>query len=285
MGRLKTEAIKISPELLHLMHDTVTLTPDILSEYGALIRAQGRQENSVRTCELALRQFYNYLPEEKTIAKETLFGWREHLLAENYAIRTVNSRVSMVNALLESMGCRDFQVIRQLDPKDFEAPELTRREYIRMLQTAKILEDERSYVLTKLFATTGINVSELPLVTAEAVRQGDLKIKKGKATEVIRFPASLQGDLLRYAVKYSHTTGQMFTKKSGDPIGRTQVSAYIQKLAQEAKVPVEKGNIRALRQLYKTTISGIEANFDLLVRQAYERQLETEQLSVGWEQA
>ena len=154
-----------------------------------------------------------------------------------------------------------------------------------MLQTAKILEDERSYVLTKLFATTGINVSELPLVTAEAVRQGDLKIKKGKATEVIRFPASLQGDLLRYAVKYSHTTGQMFTKKSGDPIGRTQVSAYIQKLAQEAKVPVEKGNIRALRQLYKTTISGIEANFDLLVRQAYERQLETEQLSVGWEQA
>ena len=55
------------------------------------------------------------------------------------------------------------------------------------------------------------------------------------------------------------------------------------KLALEAKVPAEKGNIRALRQLYKTTISGIEANFDLLVRQAYERQLETEQLSVGWE--
>ena len=48
-------------------------------------------------------------------------------------------------------------------------------------------------------------------------------------------------------------------------------------------MPAEKGNIRALRQLYKTTISGIEANFDLLVRQAYERQLETEQLSVGWE--
>ena len=54
-------------------------------------------------------------------------------------------------------------------------------------------------------------------------------------------------------------------------------------LAQAAQVPAEKGNIRALRQLYKTTISGIEANFDLLVRQAYERQLETEQLSVGWD--
>ena len=75
----------------------------------------------------------------------------------------------------------------------------------------------------------------------------------------------------------------IFTKKNGTPIERTQVSLYIQKLVQAAQVPAETGNIRALRQLYKTTISGIEANFDLLVRQAYERQLETEQLSVGWE--
>ena len=75
----------------------------------------------------------------------------------------------------------------------------------------------------------------------------------------------------------------IFTKKNGTPLARTQISLFIQKLAQEAQVPAEKGNIRALRQLYKSTISSIEANFDLLVRQAYERQLETEQLSVGWE--
>ena len=283
MGRLKTETIRISPELIHRTHDSVKLTPDILSDYGAHIRAQGRREDSVRNCELALHQFYDYLPEDKTIAKGTLLGWREYLLSENYAIRTVNSRVSTVNALLESMGFRDFQVTRQLDPKDFEAPELTRREYIRMLQTARILEDERAYVLTKLFATTGLTVSELPLVTVESVRQGDLKIGKGKRTEVIRFPTSLQNDLLRYAAKYSRTTGMIFTKKSGGPIERTQVSLYIQKLAQESKVPIEKANIRALRQLYRTTISTIEANFELLVQQAYDRQMETEQLSVGWE--
>ena len=88
---------------------------------------------------------------------------------------------------------------------------------------------------------------------------------------------------LRYARENGHPSGMIFTKKDGSAIARTQVSLFIQKLALEAKIPAEKGNIRALRQLYKTTISGIEANFDLLVRQAYERQLETEQLSVGWE--
>ena len=109
------------------------------------------------------------------------------------------------------------------------------------------------------------------------------RMKPGKKTEIIRFPASLQEDLLRYAADNGRTTGMIFTKKNGTPIERTQVSLYIQKLAQAAQVPAEKGNIRALRQLYKSTVSSIEANFDLLVRQAYERQLETEQLSVGWE--
>ena len=283
MGRLRTETIKIDPALLHRTPASAELTPAILADYSARMRAQRRREDSMRSCEKVLRQFYDFLPESKTVTKDTLQRWREQLLAENYAIRTVNSKVSTVNALLESMGCRDVQVSRQLLPKEFEAPELTRREYVRMLQTARSLEDERGYVLTKLFATTGIAVLDIPSVTVEAVRSGQLPSKSGKKTEIIRFPASLQEDLLRYAADNGRTTGMIFTKKNGTPIERTQVSLYIQKLAQAAQVPAEKGNIRALRQLYKTTISGIEANFDLLVRQAYERQLETEQLSVGWE--
>ena len=283
MGRLKTEAIKISPALLHRTPNAAELTSDILSDYSARMRQQGRREDGVRNCEKVLRQFYDALPADKAVTKNSLPAWREQLLSENYAIRSVNSKVPMVNALLESMGCRVFQVSRQLLPKEFEAPELTRREYVRMLQTARSLEDERGYVLTKLFATTGIAVLDIPSVTVEAVRSGQLPIKSGKKKEIIRFPASLQEDLLRYSADNGRTAGMIFTKKNGTPIERTQVSLYIQKLAQAAQVPAEKGNIRALRQLYKTTISGIEANFDLLVRQAYERQLETEQLSVGWE--
>lgn len=75
----------------------------------------------------------------------------------------------------------------------------------------------------------------------------------------------------------------IFTQKTGAPLPRTQVSLYIQRLAQDARIPAGKGNIRCLRQLYQDTISGIAANFDLLVQQAHDRQLEMEQLSAGWE--
>ena len=39
-----------------------------------------------------------------------------------------------------------------------------------------------------------------------------------------------------------------------------------------------------MKKLYQTTRAGIEANFDLLVEQAMECQLEAEQADVGWEE-
>ena len=63
---------------------------------------------------------------------------------------------------------------------------------------------------------------------------------------------------------------------------RTQAGVYIQKLGQDAQIPAEKANIRALRYLHKAAVAAIEANFDLLVQQAYERQLEREEVEAGW---
>ena len=277
MGRGGTDRTKIDPALLWRDGASATLTEDVLAAYLSLLRAQGRKDESLRSCENVLRQFLAFLPEGR-LTRESLPAWREHLLSEGYAVRTVNSKVSTVNALLEAMECRDFQVSKQLPAQEFNAPELTRQEYLRMLQTAKLLEDRRGYVLAKLFATTGLSVSDLPLVTVEAAEAG--RLVKGR--EIVRFPEGLQTDLLDYAKRGGRTTGTIFTQKNGSPLMRTQVSVYIQKLGQDARIPVEKANVRALRQLHKATVAAIEANFDLLVQQAYERQLEVEEVSAGW---
>lgn len=283
MGRQRAEKIKISPELITRVEQGVVLTREILRVYVEEMRKQGRREDSVRSSEKILEQFYDALPQEKVIGRETLNGWRENLLKDGYAIRTANSKVSLINSLLESMDCRELQVSGQLKPKAHFSPELTRQEYVRMLQTAKGQEDRRSYLLTKLFATTGLAVIDLPKVTAEAVQAGYITLTSGEKTELVRFPTCLRVELAEYAKETGCIRGELFVKRNGEPLARTQVGLYIQRLATDAGVAVEKGNVKCLRQLYKSTISGIEANFDLLVRQAYERQLELEQLSVGWE--
>ena len=278
MARRKAEGMKIEPALFQRSGASVTLTRDAVTAYLSLLRAQGRSGESLRGCETVLEQFLAFLPEGR-VTRESLPAWRERLLSEGYAVRTVNSRVSTVNALLTAMDCRDFQVDSQLPTQRFTAPELTRQEYLRMLQTAKTLADRRGYVLTKLFATTGLAVSELPLVTVEAVEQGQLVTKQ----ETVAFPGHLRADLLDYARQSGRLTGSVFTQKNGAPLVRTQASLYIQKLGQAARVPAEKANIRALRQLHRDAVAAIEANFDLLVRQAYERQLDGEEAGIGWQ--
>ena len=277
MARRRTNDAKIDPALFRRGAASVTLSEDVIAAYVSILRAEGRTGQSLRLCETVLRQFLAFLP-DGMITKDSLPAWREQLLSEGFAVRTVNCRVSTVSALLEAMDCREFQVDRQLRPPQFEAPELTRQEYLRMLQTAKLLEDRRGYALAKLFATTGLSVSDLPLVTVEAAQAG--RLVKGR--EIVRFSEGLQADLLDYAKRSGRTTGAIFTQKSGAPLMRTQVGVYIQKLGQDAQIPAEKANIRALRQLHKAAVAAIEANFDLLVQQAYERQLEREEVEVGW---
>lgn len=283
MGRQRPEKVKIESEMVERTESGVILSQKILDEYVAQLRTQGRREDSIRGSEKTLHQFFDFLSPEKLIERGTLENWREKLLKDGYAVRTANSKASLINSLLESMDCREFQVSGQLKPEQYTAPELTRQEYVRMLQTAKGLGDQRSYLLTKLFATTGLAVLDLPKVTVESAQSGNVQVQSGKSTRLLYYPDCLQSDLLDYAKRKGRHCGMIFTKRNGEPLERTQVSLYIQRLALDARVPVEKCNIRCLRQLYKNTISGIEANFDLLVQQAYARQLELEQLSVGWE--
>lgn len=55
MGRLHVETIQIDPALLRRTADGAVLTPEILADYAAKLRAQGRREDSVRSCERVLR--------------------------------------------------------------------------------------------------------------------------------------------------------------------------------------------------------------------------------------
>ena len=117
----------------------------------------------------------------------------------------------------------------------------------------------------------------MPLVTAEAVRTGAISELD------IRFPAFLRGELLDYCRRNGVEHGPVFVTRNGRPMYRTAVFDAIQRLSRDACVPEEKCNPRCLRKLYRSTQESIQASFALLMEQAHERLLETEQLTTGWE--
>ncbi len=262
----------------------VRLSRDGIEQFMAVCRSEGRVEGTLKWYRRGLNRLYDDLPEDKTIRHGTLEHWREHLVKNGYAPSTINSYLSVNNAYLDFVGHREYQLANQLKPETELQPELTRTEYLRLLQTARALDKEKAYLLVKLFGTTGLTVQELDKITVEAVREGKLTVTFCRNKQVLRIPEGLQRELLDYARRNGYLSGPIFLTKEGTPMSRTYVSTIIRQLCMAAKVPGEKGNPRCLKRLYQTTRAGIEDNIALLVEQAMERMLEQEQFMIGWNQ-
>ena len=259
------------------------LRPEAVEGYLQALAARGRGSETVRLYGAKLRALYQYLPEDKRITRETLGQWQETLLESGYSPGTVNTHLSAANGLLDYMGRRDLQVSGRLDPDTQPQPELTRGEYLRLLQAAKVLGRERTYLLVKVFALTGLRIGELPQMTVEAAEAGRLTASGDRQAGGLPLPACLRRELLDYARRKSVRSGPVFVTRSGRPVRRTQVTGEIRAMCRDARVEERKGSPRCLRRLCQSTLEDIERDVRRLAEQSYERLLEAEQLSAGWE--
>ena len=163
-------------------------------------------------------------------------------------------------------------------------PELTRREYLRLLNTARMLKRERTYFLIKTICCAGVRVQQLSQLTVEAVEAGSAVIRGQCGSQVLHIPPVLREELLAYAGRHGIRSGPVFITRNGSPINRSNVSDSIRRLCRDAQVPEEKGNPRCLLKLHQATYRNIQNSVAVLIEQAYDRMLEEEQLSAGWEE-
>lgn len=282
--RLARNAVQRRPQHSRTPDPGARLNADEIGKFLDACREKGLMEGTVERYRHGLKRLYQDLPEDKAIRRGTLECWREELVRQGYASGTINGFLSSANAFVEFAGHREYQLLGQLEPGGGPQPELSRTEYLRLLQTARALGKEKVYLLVKLFGSTSLTVQELPKVTAEAVGAGKVTVVFSGVKSVVYIPEHLQKELLGYARKNGVLSGPIFCTKNGVPVNRTYVSAAIRNLCANAGVPEEKGNPRCLKRLYQTTRGVIESNISLLVDQAMERILEREQLEIGWEE-
>lgn len=257
----------------------IALTEQHISDFLRHLTDKGCQISSVKKYRRDLARFYDMLPEGKEIHRGTVSAWRAALVDRGYAPRTVNANVAEVNGLLDFLGHRECQLSGQLDVGADCQPELTRSEYLRLLSAARALDRERTYLLVKLFAITGVGVQDVPQVTVEAVRDGVVPALG------IRIPAFLQEELLDYCMRKGVLHGPVFVTRRGRPLYRTSIFDAIQRLGRDARVPEEKCNPRCLRRLWLATQAEITRDIRSLVEQTHERLLEQEQRTIGWNAA
>ena len=247
----------------------LTVTWEEVCRYLDSLAARGRRRETIQVYRPKLEAFYHFLPEDKRVAADTLELWRAALLREGYSPGTANTHVSAANGLLAYLGRRDLQLIGQLDTEEEIQPELSRTEYLRLLATARNLGRERTYLMVKVFALTGIRVSELNRVTVRAVEEGRVLTACDGRAQYVLIPACLRKELTVYLRRVGITAGPVFVTRSGRPMRRTQVSGEIRTLCRDARVDGDKSNPRCLRRLYQVTQERIRDSVQILAEQAH----------------
>ena len=259
----------------------LVLTPELIEAFLEDLKNRGRVVDTIKAYRHHLNVFYDFLPKDKSIQKDTLSQWKAVLMEDGFAIRTVNLYLSAAKSLLEYCNRRDLQVSGTRTEPETIQPELTRTEYLRLLSTARNLENEQTYLLVKVFATTGISIRDLPKMTIKTIEKGRMILPDG---EEVRFPECIQAELLDFAKRNGICEGPLFITRNKTPIDRNGINRLLHLLAADACVDKEKANTRCLRRLYLTTQKNIQANLALLMEQTYDRLLEKEQASIGWNQ-
>lgn len=220
-----------------------------------------REEKSNATCEKYIRDIHGFwtFAGNNRVTKELVVAWKKQLTAREYAVRSINSMLASVNSLfsfLEWHDCKVKSIRLQKQTYCAEEKELTKAEYLRLLEASK--RNEQLNLVLQTICGTGIRVSELRYFTVEAVRHGEITVSCKSKTRTILVPGKLRKLLLNFAKQRHISSGAIFVGKSGRTLERSNIWRRMKQLCKVARVKESKVFPHNLRKLFARTFYGIE---------------------------
>ncbi len=236
------------------------LTENQIAAFAAYLKSEEKSKNTVEKYIRDVRVISAYVGKAE-ITKETVIAYKNKLLSENYAARSINSMLASFNSLFSFLGWVDLKVKYIKLQRQIYCPEekeLTKAEYMRLVNTAKQKGNERLNLLIQTICGTGIRVSELQYITVESVKCGEAVVSLKGKTRSVFIVKELQKKLLRYAAKQKIISGEIFITRNGKPMSRTNIWREMKNLCVQAGVNPQKVFPHNLRHLFARTFYGIE---------------------------
>lgn len=236
-----------------------TITDKTVKLFEEYLYEEERSENTIEKYMRDIRFFRDWL-RERCIDKSAVVEYKKEL-CQRYAVKSVNSMLSSVNAFFIFMNRHDLKVkTLKVQRRIFadKSKELTKAEYERLLAAAKDKKNDRLYYLMQTIASTGLRVSEIKYVTCEAVRLGQAVIScKGKIRQVF-LPPKLCKMLRAYIKKLNIKNGSVFITRNGKALDRSAIWKMLKDLCESAGVDKSKVFPHNFRHLFARTFYSLQ---------------------------
>lgn len=229
-----------------------TLSIEKILAYERHLRNEERAAATIEKYLRDVRQFADWC-DGRPVTKEFVAAWKEYLVRRNYAHSTINASLAALNGLFRFLGWQDCRAkFLKIQRKMFRDTnrELTRRDYDKLICTAREKGLHRLALIMETICATGIRVSEVQYITIEAAQNGRAEITmKGKIRTII-LPTKLCRKLLKYAKKQKIVSGEIFLTKNDKSPSRRQIWAEMKRLCSYARVDATKVFPHNLRHLF-----------------------------------
>lgn len=240
--------------------DELVITEKIIDDFKNHLRLEEKSENTINKYIRDIKAFWQHIGTQ-SVTKELAIKYKENLISNSYAIRSINSMIASLNSFFTFAGCGYLKIKTIKEQRQIFCPEekeLTKAEYTRLLSAAESKGNKRLNLILQTICGTGIRVSELQFITIEAVRKGEAFVFcKGKRRSVFIVKA-LQKKLLRYVAEQKIKSGCIFITRTGKPVSRTNIWRDMKNLCKTANVNPEKVFPHNLRHLFARVFYGIE---------------------------
>ena len=236
------------------MTEVRKITEESIAAFERLLFAEELASGSVAQYVRAVRRLAAFL-DGRDASKERILAWKEALVAVHAPV-TVNAMVAAANRFFAARGWDDSRVkALRIQRRVFRSAEreLTKDEYVKLVETAAARGQERLALVTETICATGIRVSELRYVTVAALQRGRADVAlKGKVRTIL-LPGRLCRKLLKYAKRKKIASGEVFLTRSGKSLSRKQIWAELKTLCKRAGVAAGKVFPHNLRHLFART--------------------------------
>ena len=243
-------AITMKGAILNMKHRAIQDAQ--ITAFEQFLRSEERVSGTIDKYLRDVRGFTAWLG-ERPLEKETCAVWKEHLQTEKLCPETVNSKLSALNKFLKFIHREDCCVkYLRIQHRLFRRTDrdLTKADYTRLLETANGMGKTRLALLMETICATGIRVSEVKYITAEAVEEGRAEISlKGKIRTIL-IPGKLCRKLQKYARKQKIVSGEIFLTRNGKGLSRRQIWSEMKSLCEKAGVAATKVFPHNLRHLF-----------------------------------